>query len=395
MYPILTLARGKEANVIHRHPWIFSGAIAGKPDALHDGAIVRVADERGRTLGTGTYSRRSSIAVRVFEFAEAELDRAWFARRFAEADARRQLLGFGPNTHTTGYRVVFGEADGLPGIVVDRYGSVLTVQLSTAGAEMLRETIVNALAEVFPGAVIVERSDMPSRRDEGLEPRNETVRGELAEPVPFTEYGLRFLADPLTGQKTGFYLDQKDLRVAVRGLAADRKVLNLFSYTGAAGVAALAGGASHVLNVDSSASALERCREHAALNGFAPEIMESAESDVFQFLSTERPERYGMVLLDPPAIIKSLKDAEEGRKAYHFLNRAALRLVEDGGIFVTSSCSHHLPEEDLAFTLRRASVQAGVHLDVLAAVRQAADHPFSVYFPESSYLKSFVCRVRR
>ncbi len=395
MYPVLTLVRGKEANVIHRHPWIFSGALATKPDALHDGAIVRVADERGRILGTGTWSRRSSIAVRIFEFGEAELDRSWFARRFAEADDRRRLLGFGPDSPTTGYRVAFGEADGLPGIVVDRFGDVLTLQLSTAGTEMLREAILNALGEVFPGAVIVERSDMPSRREEGLEPRSEVARGQLAEPVPFLEYGLKFLADPLTGQKTGFYLDQRDLRVAIRGLAADRDVLNLFSYTGAAGVAALAGGASQVLNVDSSAPALDRCREHAALNGFSADRMATAEADVFQFLGDERAERYGMVLLDPPAVIKSQKDAEEGRKAYHFLNRAALRLVEDGGIFVTSSCSRHLPEEDLAFTLRRASVQAGVRLDLLGAVRQAADHPLSVYFPESFYLKSFICRVRR
>jgi 23S rRNA (cytosine1962-C5)-methyltransferase len=386
---------GKEANAIHRHPWIFSRALAEKPENLPDGSLVRVADSKGRIVGVGSYTHRTSIAVRLYAFEDVLIDRLWLARRIAEADARRQLMGYGPRTETTGYRVVFGEADGLPGIVIDRYANCLVLQISTAGAELLRNDIAGAITDVFPENAIAERSEMSSRLEEGLEPQSGMVLGTIQEPVPFTENGLKFLADPLTGQKTGFYLDQKDLRAVIRRVASGRRVLNLFSYTGAAGVAALAGGASHVLNVDSSQPALDRAKELVALNGFGLQKMDIAPSDVFQFLNEERPERYGMVIIDPPAIIKSLKDGEDGRKAYHFLNRAALRLVEDNGIFVTSSCSHYLPEEDLAFILRRASVQAGVRLDILSVIRQPADHPASVYFPESAYLKSFVCQVHR
>ena len=395
MYPSVTVNRGKEPNSIFRHPWIFSGALVARPPDVADGDLVRVQAQDGRVLGVGTYSTRSSIAVRLYDFADVIINAAWFTKRLRESDDRRHLLGFGPDSETTGYRVAFGEVDGLPGVVLDRYADVLVLQISTAGAEKLRPQILAAIAEVFPGLALMERSDMPARREEGLEPRQEVVSGQISGPVEFRESGLKFLADPVGGQKTGFYLDQRDLRAAIRRLAAGRTVLNLFSYTGAAGVAALAGGAESVLNVDSSGPALAQCVDQAKMNKLGVQKMKTEEVDVFQYLGAEHTEKYGMVIIDPPAIIKSMKDAEEGRKAYHFLNRAALRLVEDGGLLVTSSCSHFFPEEDFAFTLRRASVQSNRRLDILATARQAADHPLSVYFPESSYLKSFIGQVRQ
>jgi 23S rRNA (cytosine1962-C5)-methyltransferase len=333
--------------------------------------------------------------VRVLDFRTVEIDGIWFAGRLRAADERRQIMGYGPGTDTTGYRVVFGEADGLPGLVVDRYDDVLVIQVSTSGMNRLKPLVLHALEAVFSPRAIYERSDLPSRKEEGLPEMAHALLGDPPEPVLFDEHGLKFLSDPVDGQKTGFFLDQKDLRLWLRRLASGRRMLNLFSYTGAHSVAALAGGTVSTLNVDISPSALAMGQRQAELNGMGGDRFVTEQADVFQWLAAERPERYSLVVLDPPALIKSAKDAEQGRKAYHFLCRAALRLVEDGGLFVFSSCSHHFTEDDLAFTLRRASVQAGVVLDPIANVRQSADHPVSVYFPESAYLKTFIAQVRR
>ncbi len=395
MYSKVTLQPGKEVNAQFRHPWIFSGALAEPPGKDLHGAVVQVADSRGRVIGTGTYSARSSIAVRICEFGEALISRSWFAARLTEADESRRLLGFGPGRATDGYRVVFGEADGIPGLVVDRYRDVLVMQISTAGLDNLRAEIVGALRDVFQPRAIVERSDLAVRREEGLTDVVALRHGTDPGAVEFMENGRKCLADVMSGQKTGFFLDQRDLRRSLAGLSAGRRGLNLFSYSGAGSVAALSGGAVAMHNVDSSGPALELGRRQAELNGVKPEAFTAEESDIFQFLGSKNEATHDLVIMDPPALIKSKNDAEEGRKAYHFLNRAALRLVRDRGLFVTSSCSHYLPEEDLAFILRRASLQAGTILKVLEVVRQGPDHPQSVYFPEASYLKSFVCLVRR
>lgn len=396
-YPVVTLQSGKEMNAVFRHPWIFSGALVKRPESVAHGDIVRVADAGGNIVGTGTYSAKSSIAVRLLAFGAKDvlIDKAWFAAKFEEAEARRGLLGVGAGTDTDGYRLVFGEADGIPGLVVDRYKDVLVIQISTAGIDRLRDVIAAALKEVFSPAAIVERSDVHVRKEEALKDEVATLVGDAAAGVEFAEDGMRFSADVLEGQKTGFFLDQRSLRRSVARFAKGREVLNLFSYTGATGIAAIKGGAKSVLNVDSSAKALAACGRHAEANGIESHVFTTEEADVFQFLSTRTEPAFDMVLVDPPALIKSQRDADEGKKAYHFLNRAALRLVRDGGVFVTSSCSHFLNEEDFAFILRRASVQAGVRLDLLEVVRQAPDHPTSVYFPESAYLKSFVFAVSR
>jgi 23S rRNA (cytosine1962-C5)-methyltransferase len=393
-YPIIPLKAGREANVGFHHPWIFSGALSSVPSGITHGDLVHVADRQGTIIGTGTFSARSSIAVRVFDFKKAAIDEAWFVRRLQVADERRRLLGFGPGTDTTGYRVVFSEADGLPGLVIDRYGETFVVQISTAGMDRLRPHILAACQTLWSPAAIVERSDLVVRKEEGLQEVVAVHVGEAGKPVPFLEHGLHFTADVLHGQKTGFFLDQKDLRAAVGKLASGRRVLNLFSYTGATTVAALRGGATSVHNVDESAPALAQIAEHIKVNKLDTAASTAQEADVFTWLHEAGDATYDMVIVDPPALVKSRGEKESAAKAYHFLNRAALRLVADGGIFVTSSCSRFFSEEDMAFMLRRASVQAGVTFDVLEVLRQAPDHPVSIYFPESVYLKSFIGGVR-
>ena len=245
-YPVLRLRRDRQASATFHHPWIFSGALDEPAHPELHGQLVHVASSDGRIVGTGTYSTTSSIAVRLFAFGLAEINGEWLRTKIGESDARRRLLGYGPETQTTGYRAVYAEFDGLPGLVVDRYGECVVFQISTAGMEALRDEVLEALEATFHPTSIVERSDLAVRREERLEERIATHRGEAPERVPFVEFGVPFLADPLHGQKTGFFLDQKDLRQVVRDTVGrlpvgKRRVLNLFSYGGATGIAAMLG----------------------------------------------------------------------------------------------------------------------------------------------------------
>ncbi|MEW6050115.1 MAG: class I SAM-dependent rRNA methyltransferase [Candidatus Zixiibacteriota bacterium] len=395
MYPILTLKPNKLTTITHHHPWIFSGALKDKPQDVPHGSLVYVAGPDGSILGTGTYSAKSMIAVRVFEFGQTAIDHGWLTRKIREANGRRAILGYGPSTDTTGYRVVFGESDNIPGLIVDRYADTIVIQLSTAGADAMRDVIVNVLVELFHPRSIIERSDLPVRREEGLKELVSVRYGEGPGEVEFREYGLRYAADIMHGQKTGFYLDQKEVRREITTLTRHHRVLNLFSYTGANGVAALNCGAELVHHVDSSETALPFCRKQAELNGLDAAKVQTECADVFQWLNTHDEPLYDTAILDPPALIKSQKDMENGRKAYHFLNRAVIRMVAHGGLLVSSSCSAFFTEDDLIMTLRKASIQAGANLHLLKTVRQAPDHPLSVYFPESAYLKTAICQVSR
>jgi 23S rRNA (cytosine1962-C5)-methyltransferase len=393
MYPIIKLKPGRENSLYFRHPWIFSGAFDKVPSDIPNGSLVYIANSEGKPIATGTFSANSMIAVRILEFEEIIINADWFRRRLLSANERRRFLGYGENTDTTGYRILFGEADGIPGLVVDCYNDVLVFQISTVGLDLFRPLIVELLREIYRPVAIVERSDLSARREEGLEEIKKIHYGNIPEPVIFHENGLCLTADVWSGQKTGFFLDQKATRKAVAKLATNRKVLNLFSYTGSYGVAALKGGALSVHNVDSSAEALKFCDINGALNNIEKGGVTIEVADIFSWISSRNEPAYDMVILDPPALIKSQSDINSGKKAYHFLNRAALRLINDGGLLISSSCSAFYGEDDFVLMLRRASVQVGVRLDLLNVIRQSPDHPISLYFPESAYLKTFVCRV--
>jgi len=395
MYPEIVLKPQRGSSIENRHPWIYSGKLGAVPPDTANGSVVTVKSADGEIVATGTYSAKSMIAVRVLEYRPAIIDRSWIKDRIKRADDRRRLMGLGIDDQTTGYRVVFGESDGLPGLVVDRYADVIVVQTSTPGMDSLLPVVTECLAELFSPRVIYERNDLAVRREEGLGQKTGPLVGDDPGPVEFHEHGRKYVADITGGQKTGFYFDQRDLRQEISLLSVDRRAVDLFSYTGAAGVAALAGGASSIHFVDSSATALDMCTRHAELNSIPASKCSIEESDVFQWLGSHDQPEYDLVMLDPPALIKSRKHIETGRKGYHFLNRAALRIIRDGGILVTSSCSSFFTETELAVTLRRAAVQTGVGLNILKTVRQAPDHPLSLYFPEAAYLKSFICRVER
>ncbi len=389
-YPVISLQKGREAATGFHHPWIFSGALQPVSGKIKHGDLVHVEDRQGKIIGTGTYSAHTSIAVRLFAFKEVEINESWLTASIRQASDRRLLLGLGGNMSTTGYRVIFGEVDELPGLVVDRYDDVLVMQISTAGMDNLRTSVLAALKSVFSPRVVVERSDMLIRRKEKLVEQVLVHYGQVKEPVIFLENNLKFQADVLTGQKTGFYLDQRELRAKIGQFSTDRTILNLFSYTGATAVVAVKNGATRVHNVDSSASALKLCHKQLQLNGLSASTVTTEAADVFSWLDQNQDQKYDLVIVDPPALTKSKRDKDAAAKAYHFLNRAALRLLNSGGILVSSSCSRFFSEDDLAFMLRRASVQAGVNLHLLASLRQAFDHPLSVYFPESLYLKSYI-----
>jgi 23S rRNA (cytosine1962-C5)-methyltransferase len=394
MYPELKLKQNRTASLVNHHPWIYSGALENIPDSISDGDVVSIIDGAGAPAAVGTFAAHSLISVRVFHFGPAVIDKAWIFRRIQEAHQRRLLMGLG-GPDLTGYRVVFGESDRLPGIVIDRYGDVFVIQLATTGAERFREMIVACLVELFSPKAIYERSDLPSRTEEKLLPMTGLLYGELPPVVEFKEYGRSYMADVAGGQKTGFFLDQRDLRREITRLAAGRKAADLFACTGACAVAALAGGATSVDCVDSSEQALAFCPKHAEINGLDPSRLTVETADIFQWVAARSDPEYDLIMLDPPALIKSRRHYEAGRKGYHFLNRAALRLLKNGGILVTSSCSAFFTEEDLAVTLRRGADQAGVELSLLRTIRQSPDHPLSLHFPEAAYLKAFVCLVSR
>ncbi|MCX7706585.1 MAG: class I SAM-dependent rRNA methyltransferase, partial [Anaerolineae bacterium] len=342
MIATVYLHPGKEKPVLGGHPWIFSGAVARVEGALRDGDPVEVADAQGRWLARGYYNSKSQIVVRLLTWDAAEaIDEAFWRRRLAAAAALRETLSV--TSVTDAYRLVHAESDRLPGLVVDRYGDWLVVQFLTLGVEARRELLLQLLAEQFAPAGIVERSDVSVRRQEGLPLRSGVVWGE-APPAGLVveEHGLRFAVDLLGGQKTGFYVDQRENRRIVATYARGRRVLNAFSFTGAFGVYALAAGATHVTNVDSSFEALTGAEATLRLNGFDPDRQADAIcGDVFQVLRDlrNRGERYDLVILDPPKFARSKAELDGAARGYKDINLLGLQLLNPGGILATFSCS--------------------------------------------------------
>jgi 23S rRNA (cytosine1962-C5)-methyltransferase len=390
----IRLRPGRERSLLHRHPWVFDGAVAsGRADP---GETVRVESAEGRFLAWGAYSPASRIRVRAWSFDEAErIDRAFFERRIAAAVAARAALA----VDSDGLRLVHAEADGLPALVVDRYGDVLVAQFGAAGVERWRETIADALRAATGCTRLYERSDAAVRQIEGLEERCGWLRGAGETSLTIREHGWRLTLDVARGHKTGYYLDQRDNRARfatlVRQFGAQR-VLNCFSYTGGFTVAALAGGAREVTSVDSSGPALAHVAEHVRLNGFDAAASRTVEADANRFLrdALAAGERFDAIVLDPPKFAPTVASAERAARAYKDINRLALQLLAPGGLLLTFSCSGGIAPDLFHKIVAGAAMDAGVDAAILERLAAAPDHAATLFFPEGDYLKGLVLRRR-
>jgi 23S rRNA (cytosine1962-C5)-methyltransferase len=321
----------------------------------------------------------------------AAADRSFFAARLAEALALRQAV---LPPETTGCRLLNAEGDGVPGWTVDRFGGVLVSQITVAGLEAVRAEAYAALTAALPGLAVLQANDVPVRRAEGLPfAGEETIAGEPPAEVRFTESGLAFTAEPGGGQKTGFYCDQRENRRRAERLAGGRAVLDLFAHTGAFGLYALRGGASRAVLVESSARLIERGRRHVELNGFAAGRAEWVKANVFEDLR-QRTERYGLVVCDPPPLVRQRKDLDAAARAYKDLNRLALARVEPGGFLLTFSCSGAVDTKLFRQIFFAAAVEAGVRVSLLEPLAAAPDHPVAVTHPQGEYLKGWLVMVR-
>jgi 23S rRNA (cytosine1962-C5)-methyltransferase len=383
----IRLLPGKERSLQRRRPWVFEGSIAkGKADP---GETVRVEAADGRFLAWGAYSPSSSIRMRAWSFDEAErIDNAFLQRRVARAVALRARLAVA----STGVRLVHGEADGLPGLIVDRYGDTLCAQFGAAGVDRFKPALADALLAATGCTKLYERSDASVRELEGLPVQTGWLRGEGPTDLTITEHGWQLTLDVAHGHKTGFYLDQRDNRIAfaqwVQRLGCQR-VLNGFCYTGGFSVAALAGGAQQVVSVDSSAPALQRVAAHVAANGFDAGRSEEVDADVNAYLrqALQADRRFDAIVLDPPKLAPTAAHAERAARAYKDINRLALMLLAPGGLLFTFSCSGGIPADLFHKIVAGAGLDASVDGAIVQRLAASADHPTTIEFPEGEYLK--------
>jgi 23S rRNA (cytosine1962-C5)-methyltransferase len=388
----VVLQPGREKSLLRKHPWIFTSAIASHSGKLHSGDTVDIESANGTWLGRGAWSPASSIRVRVWTFEATEvIDNAFFLRRIESALAARLPLV----AVTNAYRVVAGESDGLPGVTIDLYDTVLVCQLLSAGADRHRDKLVWALRKLFPEHAILERSDVQIREKEGLPLLTQTLHGTVPAHVRIQENGYQFDVDVFGGHKTGFYLDQRRNRRAIAAYAKDRTVLNCFSYTGSMAVYCLAAGARHVVNMDSSDAALVLATRHVALNGLDANQCEASQADVFSALRKYRAEsrRFDLIILDPPKFVDSKPHLTQACRGYKDINLLALQLLSPNGILATFSCSGLLPEELFHKVVADAALDAGRTVQYLEKLSQDSDHLVLSSYPEGYYLKGLICRV--
>jgi 23S rRNA (cytosine1962-C5)-methyltransferase len=382
------LQPGKDKAVRNRHPWIFSGAVRRLPP-LEPGEIRPVLAADGAFLGSAYFNPRTSIVGRMLAFDQTPpLDALRNSLRRAAA-LRRAFFG---ENGASACRLVNGEGDDCPGLIVDRYADLLVLQISTLGLERLKDLVLEELEALYAPRAIYEKSNLPSRREEGLPPREGPLRGETPEAVEILEDGLKLLVDIAAGQKTGFYLDQREMRRLLRRLALGRRVLNAFSYTGAFTVAALAGGAVAADSVDASAKAVAAARDNCLRNGFAADRLGFIEADVFEFLRRESL-AYDLIILDPPAFAKHKSEVNAACRGYKDLHRLVFEKAPEGALVMTFSCSRFVEERLFGQVVFQAALEAGRRVRILQRHHQAFDHPVSVYHPESDYLKGLLLHV--
>jgi len=391
--PELFLKKNEDKRLRLGHLWVFSNEVDSKRSPLSlfaPGALARVVAHDGKPLGTAYVNPNALICARLLSRKpNLKCGANFFKERIETALALRETVFDKPY-----YRLVFGESDGLPGLVIDRFGQVLSVQITTAGIEQRKDMLLAALVDVFDPTAIVLKNDNSQRQLEGLDRESAVAYGDLPASLIIEENGAKFRIDILKGQKTGWFYDHRMSRAELARIAKGRRVLDLFSYTGAWAIPAALAGALEVTCVDGSEAALGLARENAALNGVEDRVR-FAHSDVFDFLKEARQERrlYDMIVLDPPALIKRKKDYQQGYEAYRRLNHLALQVLAKNGVLISASCSFHLSRDDLHEILRSSGRHIDRHLAFIAQGGQGPDHPIDPAIPETQYLKTFFCSV--
>lgn len=392
--PELHLLPGREKSLLRKHPWIFSGAVKKVTGQVSSGDTVNVISADGKLLGKAAYSSESQLRGRMWSFDPAEeIDENFFRRRIAKAAEFRKSLGL--DDPAGGCRLIYSESDGLPGIIVDRYAGFAAVQFLSAGAEKHRELIGKLLLELPGIEGVFDRSDASIRQKEGLPSRCGMLCGsELPDELIIEENSLHFGVDLRHGQKTGFYFDLRDARKAVGALASGRRVLNVFSYTGGFGCAALHNGAESVLNIDASLPALHQAEKNYQLNGFKDKF-ESRSGDAFELLRelVSAGEKFDMVILDPPKLINSRNALMRGCRGYQDLARLGFKLLNQGGVLFNFSCSGLMDAELFQKITAAAALDAGADAAIIGRLQQAADHPVALAVPETSYLKGLISKL--
>jgi 23S rRNA (cytosine1962-C5)-methyltransferase len=387
------LRRGEEGRIKRGHPWVYRTEIETIYGAFEPGDIVTVEDRRGRFIGRGYINPASMITVRILTYSrDEEIDAAFWRRRLAAAwDYRRRVLA---GAGTDAYRVVFGEADFLPGLIVDKFGPYLVVQTLALGIDRFKDNLVEILDELIQPTGIFERNDAPVRKLEGLELRSGFLKGPFDPQVVIQENGLKFYVDLAAGQKTGYFLDQRENRAALQPFVKGARVLDCFCHTGGFSVHAAHYGAREVVGLDISAEAIAMARRNAVLNGYG-DLCSFEEANAFDALREleRQEERFDVVILDPPAFVKARKALEGAIRGYKEINLRAMKILSPGGFLVTCSCSYHMPEELFLEVIQDAAFDARRRLRLLARRGQAPDHPVLLGYDESRYLKCLMLQV--
>lgn len=392
MYPTIQLRHGKAESLKRFHPWIFSGAIQRMPDNLTEGQIVRIIDHKGDFLAIGHY-QIGSIAIRVLSFVERKIDNEFWKERLSEAFNMRCSIGLVEREDNNTLRLVHGEGDQLPGLIIDLYGKTAVMQAHSVGMHLYRKEIAAALIDVCKGIIenVYYKSEttLPFKAD--LHEKDGFIIGGNEDNIAI-EYGLKFHIDWLRGQKTGFFIDQRENRKLLEQYSIGKNVLNMFCYTGGFSVYALRGGATRVTSVDSSAKAIDLTRANAELNFPGDSRHDAYAEDAFKFLERAGDD-YELIVLDPPAFAKHKGALRNALKGYTRLNAIAISKIRKGGIIFTFSCSQAVNKDQFRLAVFTAAAQAGRHVRILHQLHQPADHPINIYHPEGEYLKGLVLEI--
>ncbi|MFH1208368.1 MAG: class I SAM-dependent rRNA methyltransferase [Candidatus Omnitrophota bacterium] len=384
------LQRGKERPVKNRHPWIFSGAIDRIDEGFEAGDLVRVLSDKDEFLGVGYLNPQSQIVVRMLAFEDIAIDEPFFAEKIGHAlEMRRRFLP----AETSAYRLIHSEGDFLSGLIVDVYGDFLVAEFNTAGIDAWKPVIVKCLQKYFPSHSIFERSDSDLRKWEGLKRSVGVLVGsEPPAAIEILENGLLFGVDIKSGQKTGFFLDQRESRECVRGISAGKRVLNCFAYTGGFSVYAAKGGAREIVSVESSESAVAMGRKNFERNGLGADASVWAQQDVFDYLRATKKE-FDMIILDPPAFCKNKSQVQHATRGYKDINLQALKQLPKGGLLFTFSCSSYITPDLFQKIVFGAASDTKRDVRILRKTSHAFDHPINIYHPEGEYLKGLLCEV--